>query len=494
MISSLRNASLRQKLTAIVMMTSVVALIVAGLSFAMYDRLTFRDGLVKDRTTLADLVGANSTAALTFQDQASAREILSALRANQHVTRAAIYDAKGAPFAAYSRPGDPPSTPPSAEPEGAGFTGSRLAVFRNVVLDGKPIGTVYIESDLEELGSRMNRYIAMVLVVVIVAAFVALLLLSQLQGIISRPILDVMRTAKRVSETKDYSVRARKYGEDEIGTLVDAFNEMLDRVHERDQQVRTARDAAETANRAKSAFLANMSHELRTPLNGIIGYAEMLSEEAGDRGREDVVPDLMRIQSAGRHLLAIINDILDLSKIEAGRMELHIERFQLRRLIDDVVSTIQPLVAQNENTLEVTLARGVGDVELTTDSIKLRQSLWNLLSNACKFTTRGEVSLTIALEPAAEGDTIVFTVADTGIGMTDEHVGRLFQEFMQADSSTTRKYGGTGLGLAISRRYCRQMGGDITVQSRPGVGSILTLRLPATARRPALAMALSEAV
>jgi signal transduction histidine kinase len=394
----------------------------------------------------------------------------------------------------YLRPGDPPSAPPSAESEGARFTRARLAVFRRVVLDGKPIGTIYIESDLEELGSRVNRYVAMVPVVVIVAALFALLLLSQLQGIISKPILDVVRTAKRVSETKDYSVRARKYGEDEIGTLVDAFNEMLDRVHERDQQVRTARDAAETANRAKSAFLANMSHELRTPLNGIIGYAEMLSEEAADRGLQDVVPDLMRIQSAGRHLLAIINDVLDLSKIEAGRMELHIERFQLRRMVDDVVSTIRPLVAQNGNTLEVTLASGVGDVELTTDSTKLRQSLWNLLSNACKFTTNGRVTLHIALEQAAGGDAVVFTVADTGIGMTDEHVSRLFQEFMQADSSTTRKYGGTGLGLAISRRYCHQMGGDITVQSRLGAGSTFTLRIPAVARRPVLATALSEAV
>jgi len=231
------------------------------------------------------------------------------------------------------------------------------------------------------------------------------------------------------------------------------------------------------ASQHKSQFLANMSHELRTPLNAIIGVTEMLLEDAHELKRDDEVEPLERVLRAGRNLLALINDILDLSKIEAGKMEMHLESFPVAPLIEDVVKTIQPLAAKSGNELTISCPSGVGAMH--ADQTRVRQALLNLVSNANKFTERGKVTVNVRRTSEGGRDWITTAVADTGIGMTPEQVGRLFQEFMQADASTTRKYGGTGLGLAISRRFCQMMGGDITVDSEVGRGSTFTIRLPA---------------
>jgi signal transduction histidine kinase/CheY-like chemotaxis protein len=235
----------------------------------------------------------------------------------------------------------------------------------------------------------------------------------------------------------------------------------------------------EEASKHKSQFLANMSHELRTPLNAIIGVTEMLREDAGDLDRKDEIEPLDRVLRAGRHLLGLINDILDLSKIEAGKMEIHIEEFAIAPLIDDAVKTIETLAAKNNNRLVVDCAPGIGVMQ--ADQTRVRQALLNLLSNANKFTEGGTVTVRAERHQEAGRDWIAMAVSDTGIGMTPEQMGKLFREFSQADSSTTRKYGGTGLGLAISRRFCQLMGGDITVESELGKGSIFTIRLPAYA-------------
>jgi PAS domain S-box-containing protein len=244
-----------------------------------------------------------------------------------------------------------------------------------------------------------------------------------------------------------------------------------------------AMEQAEEANRTKSKFLANMSHELRTPLNAVIGITEMLREDAEDLGQHDFVEPLDRIHRAGNHLLHLINEILDLSKIEAGRLELHLEEVDVAALIHDIATTAEALAAKNHNRLEVRCPDDLGSMH--TEPTRIRQILLNLLSNACKFTENGDVSLTAGRERATGGDWLIFTVADTGIGMTAEQMAKVFEEFSQADSSTTRRYGGTGLGLAISRRLCHLMGGDITVDSTPGVGSTFTVRLPAAAPQSA---------
>ncbi len=256
------------------------------------------------------------------------------------------------------------------------------------------------------------------------------------------------------------------------GTLED----ISQRVHTQDE-LRRARDEAETANRTKSVFLANMSHELRTPLNAIIGYSEMLEEDAADEGREDFVQDLRKIKHAGKNLLELINDVLDLSKIEAGKIELYAEHFDLGVMSQQLVSTLQPLLNRNGNTLQLNLADNLG--QAYTDQTKLRQVLLNLLSNACKFTEAGQVVFKVERRQQSGADWLIFSITDSGIGMSPEQMGRLFQAFSQADASTTRKYGGTGLGLMISRHFCHMLGGEIEVNSSEGKGSTFTVSIPA---------------
>ena len=235
-------------------------------------------------------------------------------------------------------------------------------------------------------------------------------------------------------------------------------------------------EAAEAASRTKSDFLANMSHELRTPLNAIIGYSQMLQEQATDDGQDDYVADLTKIERAGTHLLKLINDILDLSKIEAGRMTVFIEPVNVPTLLAEVQSIIEPLATKNGNRFVVDCAPEIGSIDC--DVTKLKQSLLNLLSNASKFTTNGTVELGVSRAGTDDGAQISFRVTDSGIGMTPEQMDRLFQAFAQADSSTTRKFGGTGLGLAITRHFARLLGGDVSVTSEPGVGSTFTLTIP----------------
>jgi adenylate cyclase len=244
-------------------------------------------------------------------------------------------------------------------------------------------------------------------------------------------------------------------------------------------ELEVARDEAMEASRTKSSFLANMSHELRTPLNAIIGLTELLCDNAARFGTEKALEPLRRVLRAGRHLLSLINDILDLSKIEAGKMDLTLESVAIRPVVDEMLGTARPLAEQNKNALELDCPEEVGSVH--ADNMRLRQILLNLLSNACKFTKAGTVRLRVASTSEAGRGWIDFAVSDSGIGMTEEQLGRLFQEFTQADASTTRQFGGTGLGLAISRRLCQMMGGDITVTSVPGEGSTFTVRLPAEA-------------
>ena len=257
-----------------------------------------------------------------------------------------------------------------------------------------------------------------------------------------------------------------------INDVATQVGRVIERMYAADA-LQQAKEAAEVANEAKSTFLASMSHEFRTPLNAIIGYAEMLEEDAADGGQEDLLPDLGKIRSAGRHLLGVINDVLDLSKIEAGRTDLYLETFSVDTLLDDVAATVRPLAEGKGNRLEIRKGDGLG--EMYSDLTKVRQTLLNLSGNASKFTEAG----TVTISASRDGEDIVFEVTDTGIGIAPEHMDRLFQPFSQAESSTARRFGGTGLGLVISRRFCEMLGGSVTLQSEPGVGSTFTVRLPA---------------
>ena len=325
--------------------------------------------------------------------------------------------------------------------------------------------------------------------------------------------LGLLRETAELMASGDLTARSPIVSNDAIGVLSSTLNTMAQQIssllnglelrqrqlEERSGELEVAKNAAEAANRAKSTFLANMTHELRTPLNAIIGYSELLQEEALELGEEEFVMDLASINMAGKQLLNIISDILDISKIEAGKMTLFLETFEVWNLIEQVVTTVQPMLGKNGNTLIVNCDRNIGTIY--SDSSKLRQALLNLASNAAKFTDQGKITINVwkeegevlpignseelSADPSrCQQPSIVFQVTDTGIGMTEDQVSRLFGAFAQADDSTTRKYGGTGLGLTISRKFCQMMGGDITVESEFDGGSSFTIRLPIAVTSP----------
>lgn len=296
-------------------------------------------------------------------------------------------------------------------------------------------------------------------------------LFAALAGLVELGIRNLERVSEQRTSLDTYSTT--------LETRVEERTRLLEAAVEASQR---AKAAAEAANAAKSIFLANMSHELRTPLNAIIGYSEMLMEDAQDAGDEASLDDLRKIERAGRHLLGLISDILDLAKIEAGRMELEISRLDISELFDELVTTAKPLAAKNDNVLDAHCPDDVG--EMWADEKKVRQAMLNLLSNAAKFTKGGVIG--VKIEPGhddAGREVLRFSVGDTGIGLDDAQQARIFEAFTQADETTTRSYGGTGLGLAITRRFCEMMGGDIQVASEPGKGSMFTITLPRDALR-----------
>lgn len=482
----LRDLSIQSKLLTISMLTTAVALLLAAAAFLAYDLFTFRQKMVSDLDTLAQTMEAAGIGSVVVNDQVTATEILSALIAQPRIVAASILDAEGEVFAEYQR-GDvrSPTLPEFPQREGHRFIEGYLELDRQMTFNRRQVGTFHIVSDLDELRARVRSYLGILALIIGAVSLLAFFLSSRLQRLVSKPILDLAAVARRVSEKKDYRVRAHKQGEDEIGRLIDGFNEMLQQIELRDEELRVARDKAEQANRSKSAFLANMSHELRTPLTAIIGYSEILEDDARDLGMNDFLPDLQKICAAGKHLLGLINSILDLSKVEAGKMELHSERFDVRQLVDEVAATVKPLVEKNRNRLTVRCEGEAGQAH--TDLTKTRQILFNLLSNATKFTEDGEVEVEVSRRQDQEVEWLVFRISDTGIGMAPEQLTRLFKPFSQADASTSRNFGGTGLGLALCKRFCQLMGGRIDVESVPGQGSTFTFWLPIeieTAKRP----------
>jgi signal transduction histidine kinase len=494
--------SIKRKLTLIAMLTSGVALLAACAMFMAFDVVTCRQEMIKNLKMHAAIVGSNSTAALSFNDGNDAKQTLTSLRADPHVVGALVYAADGKVFATYARdPGADVRPPAEILGDGHAFVDQHLEVFQPIVLVGRAIGTVFVRSDLQELYARIRRYSATLGGVSLAAAGLAFFLASRLQRFISQPIQHLADTARAVSADKDYTVRATKTGNDELGQLTDGFNDMLDQIQLRDAGLKAhqdhleelvehrteqlqkvnadlsaARDRAEAASRAKSNFLANMSHEIRTPMTAIVGYSDLMLEPSQTLSdRQDC---LQIIRRNGRHLMALINDILDISKIEAGKMTVERIACDLPHLVVDVASLMRPRAVDKGLDFRL-LFDGRIPQHITSDALRVKQILMNLLGNAIKFTSSGLVALKVDCTPIGGDDSEVrFSITDTGVGMTAEQIARLFQPFTQADESMSRKYGGTGLGLTISQRLVRIMGGDIDVDSEPGFGSTFVVDLP----------------
>jgi signal transduction histidine kinase/CheY-like chemotaxis protein len=503
----LQNLSIKRKLTLITMLTSSAALVLSALSFLIYDLVSFRHLLIQDLMTQAEIIGYNSAGAMEFKDVPAATATLTALTAKEDIVTAGLYGRDSKAFAHYSRASKntPAALPAESQGNGYRFEGGYLQVFHDVTLNGERLGTLLLQSDMRQWSVRAKRYGGILCIFVLISGLFAWFVSSKLQRLISRPILHLEDTMRMVSANRNYEVRATKSYGDEIGKLIDGFNTMLSEIQQRDTALRGANEelksrtgelekeilyrkqtqeellkakhVAEEASRAKSTFLANMSHELRTPLNAIIGYSEMLEEETRESGKSDSVQDLRKIQSAGKHLLSLINDVLDLSKIEAGKMGLHLENFEVAQLIDEMTTTLQPAAAKNGNTIHVHVAQSLGAMH--ADVTKVRQILFNLLSNACKFTDHGTITVDVDHSKLEGCDWVQFRVSDTGIGITAKQKENLFHEFSQADASIARKYGGTGLGLAITYRFVQLMKGSISVESEPGRGATFTVHLPA---------------
>jgi signal transduction histidine kinase len=484
-----RDLSIKRKLRGVIVLTSTVSLLLACGAFTVYEWSLFRSHMIEELSAEAALIGANSTAAITFRDAKSAQETLGALAYSRKVRSAVIFSLDGEVFASFQHPVSSGGPPIPFAKGGHRFDGDRLLLWRPIVLAGQTIGAIGLSAGLDGLAERLTAYLGLAVVILLAAIAAAVAFASALQGIITAPILRLADTARRVYTEKNFSLREQQSGGDEVGSLVQQFNYMLDQIEQRDEALRRAHDELEervkvrtaeliAANQAKSAFLASVTHELRTPLTSIIWSSEMLEEEFADEGLERYVPDLKKVIRAGKSLLAIVTEILDFSKIEAGRMEVHSEEFEVRSVIREVMQTAEPLAAKNGNRLDFEEA-GSGAVFLEADEQKFRQSLLNLLSNACKFTSGGRVSVAVERVEEEGADLVAVSVSDTGIGIASEKLSKLFQPFSQLDSSESRKFGGTGLGLAVSQGFCNLMGGRIEVQSEPDRGATFTILLPA---------------
>ena len=525
--------SIKQKLTAIIMLTASLVILLVATTFIVWEQVDSRRHLINDMYSHAGIIADNCKASLAFSDKEDAKQVLSSLHADDSIAFACIYDKQGRVFVEYQRKDITEKIrPPLPQKDSHAFENGYLSVFGQIELDNEIIGTVYLLDDMSIVYSELMWDIVAAVVILSFALLIAYLLTSKLQKVVSGPILSLAEVAKDISEKKDYSVRALKQSNDEVGWLIDAFNQMLEQIQHRDLELVKAKEQLETrvrertaeltaanqqlveeiaereraqenikrvnrelehaieranlmakeaiaASEAKSEFLANMSHEIRTPMNAIIGFSDLLADEdLTDVQREHI--DIMR--DASQNLLTLINDILDFSKIEAGKLDTEIVDCSLGQLLNSIESLMKPQAEGKGLEFKIVESSGL-PAKIRTDSVRVRQCLINLVNNAIKFTERGHVYVNASLQEVNDKGSpkpyIRFDVEDTGIGLSADEQKLIFEAFAQTDSGPTRKFGGTGLGLAITRQLAEILGGQLSLTSEKGKGSVFSLMIPA---------------
>lgn len=507
------RSSLNKKLTIISFLSTGTALLSVFLAFAVTSVLNHRKDEGMQLSSFAGVIGTNSVDALVFNDRSAAQNTLAALKAKEEISNATLFDRNGKVFARYVAPGRAEEVFANVDPVGLGeealaeanaqgrsFWSTRMRLYREVTGNNHQVGVVMIEADLTNMWLDIFKSLGVIAAAMGASLLVAMMLASRFKSSIADPVTKLINAAQKVSASQNYTLRIAHERTDELGTLIDSFNDMLAQIegrgaaltHHRDElerqvsvrteQLEKAKNAAEAASRAKSAFLATMSHEIRTPMNGVLGMTEMLlGTSLTDTQRKFT----KLVKSSGEHLLVIINDILDFSKIEAGKLSVEYIDFNLWDLLDDINNVYTPQAQGKGIALDFDIASNI-PVSICGDPNRLRQIMANLIGNAIKFTEQGRIMARVQVnreDPQAVS--LRFEVHDTGIGVSREARGRIFEAFSQADGSTTRKYGGTGLGLAISKQLVELMGGKIGVDNASTQGSIFWFTVSFDKRRVA---------
>ena len=515
-----RNAAIKKKLIVLMLVITSVSLLLSGASFITLDYLHARERFVDKMRTLSDVMATNVAAPLVQGDPDAAKDTLMSMKVAELVMNVFIHSADGKLLVQYHRSpkehfhiensparsidhspahsiDHSPAHSIDHSPEHSSGPSARfwslgsLDVFSPIVFDGRRVGMVHLVADLSELHERIGRSLAIGLLLTVVLIGLAMLMATVGHGLITLPILSLTREMRRVSREQDYSVRAEKTSEDELGELVDGFNGMLGAIGARDQELARYREGleeqvhtrtaqleqrnrelthaiadAEATSLSKSQFLANMSHEIRTPMNGVLGMAALLGDTGLDQRQQRF---LHTIKTSGESLLTVVNDVLDFSKVEAGYLEIAAEPFDLHQTVEDVAALLAPAARTNRIELMTFIGNNVPP-RVLGDRSRLRQILTNLVGNAAKFTEKGEVTLSVRCV-AGQAGLLSFEVRDTGIGIAADHQGKLFDTFHQADNTAARRFSGTGLGLAIVRQLVEKMGGKVAFESALGKGS-----------------------